>query len=344
MPRLSRRTLLGAAAALPATLALPALLARPAHAEASRVRLSHGYGILYLPLIVMRDQKLLEKHAARAELGPLEVSWQMLDGGNVINDAMLAGSLDIAGTGAPGFVTLWSRARGIPRSEIIGVSGMSSCALVLNTNRPHIRALGDFTPNDKIALPGIKTSLAAVVLQMLVAKQFGQANYARLDPMTVGLPHPEAYTALMSGRTEIAAHFASPPYSARELADPKIHKVIAASEVLGDATLDVTFAPKQFVAANPRIMTAFLAAMDEANALIANDKPQAAAIFNRVSPSGVSDQDVVGMLSEPDTHFSTTPKGLMEYARFMGAVGSIRNRPETWQDLFMPGLHGLSGS
>lgn len=338
---MKRRDLLTAGAAL---LAVPAILTRPAFAEASKVRLSHGYGILYLPLIVMRDQKLLEKQAEKAKLGPIEVSWQMLDGGNVINDAMLAGSLDIAGTGAPGFITLWSRARGIPRSEIIGVTGMSTCALVLNTNKPSIKSLADFTPSDKIALPGIKTSLAAVVLQMLVAKQFGQANYAKLDPMTVGLPHPEAFSALMSGRTEVVAHFASPPYSARELADSKIHKVIAASEVLGESTLDVTFAPRQFVNNNPKIMTAFLAAMDEANAMIAEDKAKAAEIFNRVSPSGSSNEDVVAMLNEPDTRFDTTPHGLMEYANFMGTVGTIRTKPASWRDLFMPELHDRPGS
>ena len=69
-----------------------------------------------------------------------------------------------------------------------------TCALSLNTNRARIKTLADFTPDDKIAIPGIKTSLAAVVLQMLVAQRFGQASYAKLDPMTVGLPHPEAYT------------------------------------------------------------------------------------------------------------------------------------------------------
>ena len=323
---MQRRQILTAGAALSAALATPALLIRRAHAEAGKLRLSHGYGILYLPLIVMRDQKLLEKHADAAGLGPIDVSWQMLDGGNVINDAMLAGSLDIAGTGAPGFITLWSRARGIPRSEIIGVSGMSTCTLSLNTNRPNIR------------------SLAAVVLQMLVAKQFGQANYAKLDPMTVGLPHPEAFTALMSGKTEIAAHFASPPYSSRELEDPRIHRVIAASEVLGNATLDVTFAPRQFVNNNPKIMAAFLAAQDEANKMIVSDPVKAAGIFNRVSPTGSTDEAVVAMLKEPDTRFDTTPHGLMEYANFMGAVGTIRNKPAKWQDLFMPELHERPGS
>ena len=331
-----RRTLL----ALSATAAL----ARPARAEATQLRLSHGYGILYLPLMVMRDRKLLEAELDRAKLPKAEITWQTLDGGNVINDAMLAGALDIAGTGAPGFVTLWAKARNIPRAEVVGLCGLSTCALSLNTNRPHIKTLADFTPDDKIAIPGIKTSLAAVVLQMLVAQRFGQANYAKLDPMTVGLPHPEAYGALMSGKTEIAAHFASPPYSILELADPRIHRVIAASEVLGNATLDVVYAPRRFVDANPATTTAFLAAMDAANALIAADPAAAAESFIRQSAARMKPDDVLAMVRDPDTKFSTTPNGVQGYADFMHAVGSIKVRPARWSEMFVPALADRPGS
>ena len=48
---MTRRTLIAALAA--SALALSAFIPN-AHAEASSVRLSHGYGILYLPLMVMR--------------------------------------------------------------------------------------------------------------------------------------------------------------------------------------------------------------------------------------------------------------------------------------------------
>jgi len=337
-----RRTLIAATSALIASAPLGYGVAQPA--ETAAIRLSHGYGILYLPLMVMRDQKLLEGQLARAGLPPAEVSWVMFDGGNVINDAMLAGTLDIAGTGAPGFVTLWAKARGVKRAEVVGVSGLSTCALSLNCNRPGIKSLADFGPEDKIALPGIKTSLAAVVLQMLVAQQFGAENYARLDPMTVGLPHPEAYGALMSGRTEIAAHFASPPFSILELAEPRIHRVIAASEVLGDGTLDVVFSPRRFVDANPRTMAAFLAALDEANALIAATPERAAQSFIRLSAAKMAEADVLAMVRDPDTKFDTTPHGVMAYARFMGQVGSIKAPPAAWSEMFMPALANRPGS
>ena len=332
-----RRTALSLAAAA-------ALPLRPARAEAAQVRLSHGYGILYLPLMVMRDRKLLEAAMERAGLPRPEVTWQVVDGGNVINDAMLAGALDIAGTGAPGFITLWAKARGIPRAEVVGLCGLSTCALSLNTNRPGIKTLADFTPADKIAIPGIKTSLAAVVLQMLVAQRFGQAEYARLDPMTVGLAHPDAYGALMGGGTEVAAHFASPPYSILELRDPRIHRVIAASEVLGKSTLDVVYAPRRFVDANPATTSAFLSAMDAACALIAADPGAAAESFIRLSAARLKPDDVLAMVQDPDTAFSATPTGMMRYAGFMQSVGSIKVKPEAWSAMFIPALASRPGS
>jgi NitT/TauT family transport system substrate-binding protein len=323
---------------------LMALSLLQARGEASRVRLSHGYGILYLPLIVMRDQRLLEKHAEQAGLRNLEVDWQVLDGGNVINDAMLAGSLDIAGIGAPGFLTLWAKAHGLPASAITGVSALSAGALWLNTNNPAIRSLRDFSGKDRIAVPGIKTSFAAVVLQMAVAKEFGAEHYAKLDPLTVSLPHPDAVVALLSGGTEITAHFASPPFSYQELQSPKVHRVLSTMDVLGPTTINVVFAPKRFVQANPAITKAFLAAIEEANALIARDKRGAAEIFLRMVKLKLSVDEVEKMLQDPETHFSTAPEGVMQYANFMASAGLIKMRPASWTDLFVPQLHDRNGS
>src|SRR3954467_5854269 len=101
-----------------------ALAAPPLRAEVSEVRISKGFGILYLPLIVMQERKLLEQEAAKAGLGDVKVTWLTFDGGNIINDAMLSGALDIAGIGAPGFITLWAKAKGSPKAEVVGVSGL----------------------------------------------------------------------------------------------------------------------------------------------------------------------------------------------------------------------------
>jgi NitT/TauT family transport system substrate-binding protein len=166
---MQRRSLMLSLAAGAAVLGGP-----PARAEADAVRLSHGLGVLYLPLIVMREGLLLERHLDAAGINAA-VSWLTLDGGGQINDAMLAGALDIAGTSIPGFLMLWSKGRGT-RSEVVGVAGLSSTAMMLNTNRPDIKTLADFKSGDKIAVPSVKVSLQAVVLQMAVAQAFGEAE------------------------------------------------------------------------------------------------------------------------------------------------------------------------
>jgi NitT/TauT family transport system substrate-binding protein len=326
-----------------ATLALSSL-ATPVHAEASTVRISHGYGILYLPLMVMRDQQLIEKHARKLGLGDVKTSWVTLDGGNVINDAMLSGNLDVAGTGAPGFITLWSKAQGIPRSEVISLGAMSTSALSLVTINPAVKSLKDFTAKDKIAIPGIKTSLAAVVLQMAAAKTFGIENYAKLDPLTVSLSHPDATNALMSGKTEITAHFSTPPFSYQEAKDPKISRVLNSPEVLGNITLDVVFAPKFFVEANPKVTQAFMEAQEEANAFITANRKGAAETFLRISKLTMSVPEVEAMLADPDTQFSTTPNGMMDYVTFMDKAKTIKTKPAKWSELFVPAFQSRKGS
>lgn len=327
-----------------AALAIGAALASPAKAEVSEVRISKGFGILYLPLIVMQDQQFLEKRAKAAGLGDIKVNWLMLDGGNVINDAMMAGTLDFAGTGAPGFVTLWAKAKGIPGVEVVGVSGMSSTSQWLMTNDPKIKSLQDFTANDKIALPGIKTSLAAVTLQMISAKVFGDANYAKMDPMTVSLPHPEALAALIGGKTEIKAHFTSPPFQYIEAKAPNVHRVLNSVDYLGNMTLDVTFAPKKFVDANPKMTQAFIDAMDDANALIEKDKKLAAEIYAKSSKVKVDAAEIQQMIEDKDSRFTTTPEGVLQYAEFLHKAGSIKLKPAKWSDMWVPQIAARPGS
>lgn len=337
MPSMIRAALLAGAVLASFAAALPA------RAEVSELRISKGYGILYLPLIVMQDQRLMEKQAAKAGLGDVRVTWHLFDGGNVINDAMLAGTLDIAGTGTPGFVILWSKAKGT-RSEVVGLSGLGATSLYLNTNNPSVKTLRDFTVKDKIALPGIKTSLSAVLLQMAAAKEFGADEYAKLDPLTVGLSHPDGLVALRSGRTEITGHLTSPPFSYMELDDPKIHRVLNTVDLLGNVTMTVVYAPKRFVDANPKMSEAFLAALDEANAFIQDNKAAAAEIFVRVSPVKTTADEVVKMLSDPDTRHSTTPKGIMDFAEFLARSGTIKVKPAAWKDMFITALHDKPGS
>jgi NitT/TauT family transport system substrate-binding protein len=315
----------------------------PARAQTARLRVSHGYSTGYLPLMVMRDQSLIEKHAAKIGIGKLQVEWQVLDGGNNINDAMLAGAIDIAGIGIPGYLVLRDRTLG-KKQEMTGISALDAGALWLNTIDPRIKSLTDYTPNDRIAVPGIKTSYAAVVLQMAAAKTFGIENYAKLDPLTVGLPHPEAYAVMMSGRTEIKSHFASPPFSYQELRDPAVHRVLSTSEVIGLLTILLTMTQRQFADANPQLMQAFLAAQEEANAFIAADHEGAVTAYNKGTRLNMPRADMLEILADPENSYNVAPKGSLIYADFLAQAGVLKAKPSAWTDLFLPGVHGRDGS
>ena len=327
-----------------ALLALALAAQGAARAEVHELRISHGYGIHYLPMFVMEQQKLIEKHARAMGLGELTVEWHAIDGGNQINDAMLSGALDVASLGVPGFLVLWDKARGNSRLEVLGIAPMSAGSMWVNSRIDSVKTLADFTERDRIALAGIKTSYGAVVLEMMAAKAFGEANYAKLDALTVGLPYPEAVAALTSGKTEITAHVASPPFNYIELDQPGIHRVVSSREALGDLPVIMAHTTRRFHDANPKTIAAFLAALDEACKFVTDDKPDAAKLYAAAANVKTSDTLALRILEDPENRYSITPTNMMAFAAFLHRVGSLKAMPASWKDLFFPEIHDLPGS
>jgi NitT/TauT family transport system substrate-binding protein len=133
-------------------------VAAPACAEVKEVRIAVGTNIGFLPMLVMRHQKLLEKHATLAGLGEIRVTWATISGGAAMNDALLSGSLDFASSGAPPLITLWDKTKG--NADVKGVASMNSMPAFLNTRNPKAGSIKDLSENDRIALPAIKVSTA----------------------------------------------------------------------------------------------------------------------------------------------------------------------------------------
>src|SRR5258708_16805433 len=147
---------------------------------------------------------------------------------------------------------------------------------VLVTPSQNIKSIRNFTDKDRIALPAVKLTGHAIALQMAAAKEFGRENYDRLDAITVSLSHPDATAALLAGKSEINAHFASSPFYYIELAIPGVHKVLHSYDAAGGRhTNGVLMASKKFYDANPKVCAAVVGALEEANAFI-NAKPRAA--------------------------------------------------------------------
>ena len=53
--------------------------------------------------------------------------------------------------------------------------------LYLNTINPNVKTIKDFTEKDRIALPAVRVSMQAVILQMAAEKVFGEGQEHKLD-------------------------------------------------------------------------------------------------------------------------------------------------------------------
>src|SRR5213075_133959 len=92
-------------------LAGATVIAAPARAEVNEIKIGKQYGLPYIQLVIMEDQKLIEKHAKLQGLGDVKVEWATLGGPAQLNDGMISGAIDIAGVGLPNLITMWEKTR-----------------------------------------------------------------------------------------------------------------------------------------------------------------------------------------------------------------------------------------
>lgn len=316
-------------------------LVAPAWAEVTELRITKQPSIIYLPLVVMEQNKLFEKHAKAAGLGDSTAKWITFNSGGAATDALLSGSVDLVTSGVSNMLLLWERTKG----EINGVTSVGGLPMLLVTRDPNVKTLKDFTDKDKIAVPTIKVSSQAMVLKMALEKMYGPAARDSLDPMTVQLGHPDAMIAVIGGTSEVNSHFSAPPYQATELKTPGVRLILDSSTVFGGpASNAVVFGSKKFYEANPKTITAFIAALEEANKLIAQDAALAAKIYLDATKEKFTVDEIVAMIKAPNVVYSTTPNATMVFADFMVKTGLIKTQPKTWKDFFFPVAHNFPGT
>jgi len=313
-----------------------------AHAEVNTVRIAKQYGISYLSLTMMEEQHLLEKHA-KAEGLDVKVEWLRFSSGSGMNEALLSGNLDFAGGGVGPMLTIWGKT--LNNYKVKGVAAINSMPLYLVTTNPNVKTIKDFTEKDKIGLPAVKVSIQAITLQMAAEKAFGAGQSHKLDALTVSMSHPDAMTAMLGGHSEVNAHFGSSPYQDLELKNPKAHLVLNSYDVLGGPhTFNSVWATTKFVEANPKVVKAFLGALDEAMANIKADPAKAAAIWVKAENSKIPVADAEKIIRDPKNEWTTTPKKVMSYLDYMNRAGLITAKAQSWKDIYFSGIHNANGS
>jgi NitT/TauT family transport system substrate-binding protein len=258
-----------------------------------------------------------------------------------MNDGLISSALHFAAQGAPSLITLWDKTRG----QIKGVSAMTTYPLYLVTRNPAVKGIKDLSDKDKIAVPSVKISTQAIMLQMAAAAAFGQTNYTQLDPLTVSLSHPDATLAFINNTAGVNAHFSTSPFYEQEIRAPGAHLITTSYDILGGpATALVITTSSKFREANPKVYRAFIDAEKEAIDTINKDKRAAAKFYlEAANDTKNTVDDINAMISDKDYAFTLQPQKVFATAQFMAKIGSIKQAPATIDDLFFGDIPGLKG-
>ncbi len=314
-------------------------------AEVDELRISEQFGVGYLPLMVMRSEGLIQKHADEAGLGEIEITWRQFGGGSSTNTALIAGQLDFAAGGVGPMLKIWDATR--DSMDVRGVASINSMPLFLNTRDEDIQSLEDFNDSDRIALPAVGVSIQAIILQMAAAEAFGFEEYDKLRPFTVSAKHPDGMVQLLSGQGEINAHLTSPPFQYQELESDRVdvHTVFSSYDVLGGQhTFNNIWTTAEFRDENPKTYKAFYDALNEAMAFIEENPDESARIYLEEAQSSLDEGFIRDLITDEDIEFTVTPKQIEKFAEFMYRTEALENELGSWQDAFFPEVHEKDGS
>jgi NitT/TauT family transport system substrate-binding protein len=289
----------------------------------------------------MADQKLIENCARGNSAADVTVEWVKMGSTAVLADGILSGNFTVASAGVPPFIVLWAKTGGKVRM----ISALNEQPMKLNTNKPSVRSIADFTDQDRVAVPSIKTSAHSILLGMAAEKLWGPGSAHRLETLQVPLSHPDATAALLAGRGQITAHFSTIPFTAMQLANPQIHTILTSTEVLGGpSTTTAWWTTERFRDENPKLYSSLFCAAEKAVTFINQNKKDAAQIYNRSEPSNLTEADVGKILSDPEVVYMLIPERTQVFGDFMYRAGIISKKPMVWKDFFFADVQGMPGS
>jgi len=298
------------------------------------VRFVQQRGLLYLPIDEMVTGGILQQEADKLGLGKIDASVKTLSGPAPVIDALLSGSADYGTAALPSLLTLWDKTHGTA-NEVRAVGTVSNGAMVLYTINPNVKSIADFTDQDRIAVPSVRISFNAMMLEMAAEKIWGDPH--KLDHLTVGLGHPDAVAALSAGygKATITAHIAVQPFTSRGLKIPGAHVVADSRQVFGGPLTQITLlATKQTKEKNPKLFQAVANGLDAAIKVANADKHAAAVLWKNAQKASESVDELVTLLNDPGFEFTSEPHRIAYFAGFLNRIGSMKAKVTDWKELF----------
>ncbi|MDQ6942568.1 MAG: ABC transporter substrate-binding protein [Candidatus Eremiobacteraeota bacterium] len=325
---LSRRSLVVAslAAALVA-VPLSARTAPPPSDAPAEITVAYQPGLSYSNLIVMRDQRSLEKQFPQTK-----INWVVLNSTAAVREGFIAGQIQIGAGSIPPFLTGWER--GVGWKVLASLNQMS---VWLVTRDKNVRTLKDLKPDMKIGMPSVD-SLQSLTLRKAALDQLGNAH--ALDNAIVAIDHPSGLQALLVG--QLAAHLSAPPFQYQEV-QAGGHVLVRSFDVFGKHTFNSVYVNEKFANEHPQFVKTFYRDLLDATQFLKAHPREASEILAKDAGSKVPARDFESWLRRPDVIFSTTPHGFLAMAKFMQSIGSLKNVPSSMRDIDYAGTLGSVG-
>src|SRR4029079_14693906 len=90
---------------------------------------------------------------------------------------------------------------------------------------------------------------------------------------------------------------------------------------------------------NPKTVRAFLAAYEEAAAMIKKEPKASADVYLSMVKERATAEEIVQLLTQPGAIYQAAPVRTMLYAEYMAKAGFIKPAPKSWKYYFFPLLH-----
>lgn len=315
---LSRRSLIVASlAAVLVALPLTGRTAPPPSDAPAEITVAYQPGLSYSNLIVMREQRLLEKQFPQTK-----VNWTVLGSTAAVRDGFIANQIQIGAGSIPPFLTGWDRGVGW---KILASLNQMSVWLVARDN--NVKTVKDLKPDMKIGMPSLD-SLQSLTLRKAAAEQLGNAH--ALDTAIVAIDHPSGMQALQVG--QLTAHLGAPPFQYQEVQDGG-HVVARSFDVFGPHTFNSVYVGAKFADEHPQFVKAFYRDLLDATQFLKAHPREASEILSKDAGGKVSARDFEGWLRRKDVIFSTTPHGFLAMAKFMHSIGSLQKVPSSMREI-----------
>lgn len=307
--------------------------------RAGEFRIGVGHGIGFLPLYLAQDLKLFDKHAKALGFGG-RVQIRRFHSAPPLHQALEKGELAAGALGLATFLRTRETAK-----PMVAISGLTTLPMVLLTARSDIASLSDIKPGQKIAVP-MAAAPQVAMLRQHAGQWFSAGLWARLRQQLVVMPHQDALDALTSGKSEIAAYFASPPFTQVAMRDARVKPILSSAEAQGGkASFLVLAAPRETLKAQPLLAQVVAEAVDEASAIIARNPRQAALTWLKYEPSHTLDARAVeAVLQDIKDEFGSGVYGVTNTAALLAREGRLKSGVSNWKDVVAPVLATGPGS